>query len=225
MTRSDEPSGDRTPAQAVTTAPGSAWLLERADALAAGARPADALPLYKQLLAAEPEHLDGRLHMVRLLLQLEELEGALAVLNDALRHVPDQTEFLVLRGGIYASLRLYPEADADLRRVLRLYPSHGPAHLELGRLLWRKGLAADAATHFRRALEFQPDNPRAWHLLGDALNQAGDLAGSRTALERSVQLDPHDQKAHHLLGRVLDRLGHPDEAREMYQRSRELAGA
>ena len=39
--------------------------------------------------------------MVRLLLQLEELDGALAVLNDALRHAPDQTEFLVLRGGIY----------------------------------------------------------------------------------------------------------------------------
>jgi Flp pilus assembly protein TadD len=30
---------------------------------------------------------------------------------------------------------------------------------------------------------------------------------------------------HHLLGRVLDRLGRPEEAREMYLRSRELAGA
>jgi len=231
----DEPTG-RTSAEAVsaplappapparTPAP-TERLLERADALAGGARPADALPVYRELLAAEPEHREGGLHLARLLLQLEELEGALAVLNDALRHAPDQTEFLVLRGGIYASLRLYPEADADLRRVLRLYPSHAPAHLELGRLLWRKGLAAEAATHFRRSLEFQPDNARTCYYLGDALNQSGDVPGARVALERAVQLDPHDAKAYHLLGRVFDRLGHPEQAREMYQRSRELADA
>jgi Flp pilus assembly protein TadD len=236
MTHSDDEPTGPAPAQAVS-APATASasgaqasaagerLLERADALAAGAWPADALPVYRELLAAEPEHLEGRLHLARLLLQLEELEGALTVLNDALRHAPDQTEFLVLRGGIHASLRLYPEADADLRRVLRLYPSHAPAHLELGRLLWRRGLTGEAATHFRRSLEFQPDNPRTCYYLGDALHQSGDLPGARAALDRAVQLDPHDAKAYHLLGRVFDRLGHPDQAREMYQRSRELADA
>jgi len=200
-------------------------LLERADALAAGPRPAEALPLYYELLAAEPEHFEGRLHLARLLLQLDEHEAALALLNAALRHAPDQTEFLVLRGGIHAHLRQYGEADDDLRRVLRLYPSHAPAHLELGRLLWRKGLAGEAAAHFQRSLEFQPENARTCYYLGDALNQAGDLRGAHAALERAVQLDPRDAKAHHLMGRVLDRLGRPDEAREMYQRSRELTGA
>jgi tetratricopeptide (TPR) repeat protein len=232
----DDPTGDPAPVEATSAPPAppapatrlptpGERLLERADALAAGGLPMDAVAVYRQLLAAEPEHLEGRLHLARLLVQLEELEGALAVLNDALRHAPDQTEFLVLRGGLYANLRLYPEADTDLRRVLRLYPSHAPAHLELGRLLWRKGLAAEAAVHFRRSLEFQPDNPRTCYYLGDALNQAGDLAGASAALEQAIHLDPHDAKAHYLLGRVLDRLGHPEQAAAMYQRSRELAGA
>jgi Flp pilus assembly protein TadD len=222
----DEPTEPAGTAQAPTarTPTPAERLLERADALAGG-RPVEAVALYRELLTLAPEHLEGRLHLARLLVQLEELDQALVVLNDALRHAPDQTEFLVLRGGIYGNLRLYPEADADLRRVLRLYPSHAPAHLELGRLLWRKGLAADAAAHFQRALEFQPDNARTCYYLGDALNQASDLPGARAALERAVQLDPHDAKAYHLLGRVFDRLGHPDEARQMYQRSRELAGA
>ena len=104
--------------------------------------------------------------------------------------------------------------------MLRLYPSHAPAHLELGRLLWRKGLAGEAATYFRRALEFQPDSARTCTSLGDALNQAGDLAGAHAALQRALELDPRDSKTHHLLGRVFDRLGRPDEAREMYERSR-----
>ena len=200
-------------------------LLERADELAAGAHPGDAAAVYRELLAAEPEHVEARLQLVRLLTRLEEHEVAIHVLGDGLRHAPDQTELLVLRGGLYAQLRQYAEADADLRRVLRLHPSHATAHLELGRLLWRRGLVAEAAGHLQRALEFQPDSARACYYLGDALNQAADLAGARKALERAVELDPRDAKAHHLLGRVLDRLGCPDEAREMYQRSRELAGA
>jgi len=200
-------------------------LLERADHLASGAHPTEALPVYQEALAAEPEHLDARLQLARLLLRLDEPQAAIDLLGDGLRHAPDQTELLVLRGGTYAQLRMYAEADADLRRVLRLHPSHATGHLELGRLLWRRGLVAEAAGHLQRALEFQPDSARACYYLGETLNQSGDVAGARQALQRAVELDPRDAKAHHLLGRVLDRLGCPDEAREMYQRSRELAGA
>jgi protein O-GlcNAc transferase len=199
-------------------------LLERADALAAGARPADAVAVYRELLTADPGHVDARLHLARLLVQLEEHEQALVLVGDTLRNAPDQTEFLVLRGAIFTHLRRYEEADGDLRRVLRLYPSHAPAHLELGRLLWRKGLAGEAATYFRRALEFQPESARICSSLGDALNQAGDLPGAQAALQRALELDPRDSKTHHLMGRVFDRLGRPDEARDMYERSRELAG-
>ena len=200
-------------------------LLARADALAVGARPSDAVALYREALAAAPEHVAGRLALGRLLQRMDEVDQAIEVMGDGLRHAPDQTELLVLRGGLYAHQRKYAESDADLRRVLRLHPSHATAHLELGRLLWRRGLVAEAAGHLQRALEFQPDSARACYYLGEALNQAADLPGARKALQRAVELDPRDGKAHHLLGRVLDRLGFPDEARAMYQRSRELAGA
>lgn len=219
----DDPQGAAT--LPPRTAAPTERLLERADALAAGTTPAQAVPLYRELLAAEPEQLEARLRLVRLLLRLDGQDEALELLSDALRRTPDQTEFLVLRGGIYGHLRRYREADGDLRRVLRLHPSHAPAHLELGRLLRSKGLVTEAVSHLQRSLDFQPENARTCYYLGDALNQVGDLTGARDALERAVQLDPHDAKAHHLLGCVLDRLGQPDEARAMYQRSRELAGA
>ena len=220
---SNDSPGVATPSLRVSAAPER--LLERATELAADARPLEALALYRELLAAAPEHLEGRVGLVRLLLRLEEPQQAIDELGQGLRHSPEQAELLVLRGGVYTDLRLYPEADADLRRVLRLYPSHATAHLELGRLLWRRGMVVEAAGHLQRVLDLQPDNARACYYLGDALNQAADLPGARRALERAVELDPRDAKAHHLLGRVLDRLGCPDEARDAYQRSRELAGA
>jgi predicted Zn-dependent protease len=147
-----EPSTSPPPPRSPTPAE---QLLERARVLAVGPRPVQALPLYHQLLALEPGHVDGRLQLARLLLTLEDTDAALTLLCQALRESPDQTEFLVLRGGIYGRLRRYEEAEADLRRVLRLHPSHGPGHMELGQMLWRKGLAVEAATYFRRLLEYR----------------------------------------------------------------------
>jgi Flp pilus assembly protein TadD len=197
-------------------------MLERADALALGPLPVTAVAVYRTLLASEPGQVEARLHLAALLERLDEPGEAIEVLSDGLKLTPDQTEFLVLRGGIQGRLRRYPDAEADLRRALRLHPSHAPAHFELAHLLWRKGLIADSALHFRRSLEFQPDNPRTHYYLGEALNQAGDLAGAESSVARALELDPQDAKAHHLLGRILDRLGRPDEARDMYCRGREL---
>ena len=107
--------------------------------------PAQAIRHYRELLELEPVHIEGRLHFARLLDRLEEANEAVDVLSEGLRRAPDQTEFLVLRGSILGRLQRYREADADLRRVLRLHPSHAPAQFELGLLLWRRGLVQEAA--------------------------------------------------------------------------------
>jgi tetratricopeptide (TPR) repeat protein len=196
-------------------------LLERADA-AATVSPDRAVALYRELLASIPDHVEARLHLARLLEQRDELEAAVKTLTTGLRWSPEETQFLYLRGMLLGRLRRHDQAIADLRAVLRLQPSLGPAHFELGQLCWRKGLAAEAAAHFTRSLELDPENGRAFYYLAEALNLKGDLAGADAALERAIEATPQDEKVFHLRGRVLDRLGRPEEARQMYQRSREL---
>jgi tetratricopeptide (TPR) repeat protein len=198
--------------------------LQQADELAAGSLPGQAIRHYRELLELEPAHIEGRVHFARLLDRLEEANEAVDVLSEGLKRASDQTEFLVLRGAILGRLQRYREADADLRRVLRLHPSHAPAQFELGLLLWRRGLVQEAAVCFHRALELQPDNAKTYYYLGDSLNQLGDLGGARAAVERALQVCPDDAKAYHLMGRVLDRMCLPDQAQEMYRRGRELAG-
>jgi tetratricopeptide (TPR) repeat protein len=198
--------------------------LQHADELAAGSYPGQAVRHYRELLELEPSHVEGRLHFARLLDRLEESTEAVDVLSEGLRRASDQTEFLVMRGAILGRLQRYREADVDLRRVLRLHPSHAPAQFELGLLLWRRGLVQEAAASFHRALEFQPDNPKTYYYLADSLNQMGDLVGARAAAGRALQISPDDAKAYHLMGRVLDRMNLSDQAQEMYRRGRELAG-
>ena len=201
------------------TGAATALLLERAGA---AATPDQAAALYREVLAASPEHVEARLHLARLLEQGEQLEDAVKTLSDGLRWTPDQIDLLLLRGALLGRLRRYGDAESDLRGVLRLQASHGPGHFELGQLFWRKGLAAEAATHFAKALEYQPANGRVFYYLAEALNLLGDLTGASAVLDRAIEATPRDGKVYHLRGRVLDRLGRPDEAREMYQRSREL---
>ena len=147
------------------------------------------------------------------------------MLTAGLRRSPDQTEFLVLRGSVLGRLQRYKEAELDLRRVLRLHPSHAPAQFELGLLLWRRGLVQEAAACFQRALDFSPTMPRPTTTSAKLSTSRADLPGARAALERAIELNPSDAKTGiHLLGRVLDRMNLTEAAQEMYRRGRELAG-
>lgn len=208
-----------------TVAPGggeASRLLQRADELLREGLGSAAIPLYRELLRSEPQQVEARLRLARLLDQRDEPNEAISVLSQGLELTPDHTELLLYRGSIQARQLRYEDSEADLRRVLRLYPSHASGHFELGMLLWRRGLVVEAGTHFQRSLEFEPENARTYYYLADSLNQVGDLVGAHSALKRALQADPHEPKAYHLIGRVLDRMGRPEEAREMYCRAKEL---
>jgi tetratricopeptide (TPR) repeat protein len=198
-------------------------LLRRAKEAADRSRRGEAIQIYRQLLTIEPGNLAARNNLALLFEATGEPEMAIDELNAALRHHPDQIDLLVNRGAIQGTLKRYGEAEADLRRALRLAPGHGGAHYNLGLVLWKKGLPEDASDEFRRAVDADRDNAGAWYYLGDALNQTGDLSRAQQALEEAARLDPTFAKAFHLLGRVFDRMHRPSEALELYRRAREIA--
>jgi predicted Zn-dependent protease len=174
---------------------------------------------------AAPESPSARLSREAIRAEAEgRPEQALALLDEGLEELPDAVDLLVLRAEILARQHRFADAEADLRRTLRIAPANGQALLHLGRLLWRKGLAVEAAETFDRAAAHQPRNPAAFNCLAEALNQTGQPENAVVALERSLALDPRQPRAYHLMGRVLDRLRRPDEARVAYRRGQELTG-
>jgi len=163
-------------------------LLERADALAAGARPADAVAVYREVLALDAGHIEARSILPAAGPARGARAGAGPPRRDASQRA-DQTEFLVLRGGIFTQLR---PVRGGGRRPPSCPPAVPVARARASRArpaALAEGLAGEAATYFRRALEFQPESARICSSFGDALNQAGDLAGARAALQRALELD------------------------------------
>jgi len=210
----------------VATAPGGGPSDDSLSRTAAAAwqegRYRDAAAAYRDLLARDPRLVDARLGLARALEAADQPEAAVAALGEAIDLAPDQTEYLVVRGAILGRLRRFPEAEADLRRVLKLHPAHAPALHELGLLFLKKGLAAPAAEMFQRSLSLQPDRPAAYLHLGEALNRAGDLTGAASALQRALQLEPSSRQALNTLARVLDRMGRPDEAEALYRKAQDI---
>lgn len=197
-------------AQAAFSAAEAAWREGRYAEAAAG---------YARALAAEPGFVEARIGHARSLELSEDPEAALRSLDAALQASPDQTEYLVIRGALRGRLRRYPEAEADLRRVLKLHPAHAPALHELGVVLMNRGLVGEAAELLQRAMTLQPDRPGIYVALGDALNRASQLPAAAEALAKATERNPSDRRAWHIYGRVLDRLNRPDEAAQAYRRA------
>ncbi|HET7604348.1 MAG TPA: tetratricopeptide repeat protein [Gemmatimonadales bacterium] len=182
-------------------------------------RYSDAAGEYGKALAAEPGFVEARIGHARALELAEDPEAALRSLDAALQASPDQTEYLVVRGALRGRLRRYPEAEADLRRVLKLHPAHAPAMHELGVVLMNRGLVGEAAELLHRAMTLQPDRAGIYVALGDALNRASQLPAAAEALAKATERNPSDRRAWHIYGRVLDRLNRPDEAAQAYRRA------
>ena len=197
-------------------------LLARAREAASQDRRADAEALYRELLTLEPGHVQGIVGLAALL-EGHDTDSALGLLETALKSSPDSPELLLTRAGIRRRRKELAEAEVDARRVLKLQPNHPDGLFELGLVLLRKGLAAEAGQILMRRVEQRPDDADCWYYIGEARNQAGNLPAALEALQRAARLDERDTRTFNLMGRVLDRMGRPDEAMAMYRRSRELA--
>jgi Flp pilus assembly protein TadD len=199
--------------------------LRRALDAAARNRPLEAIQRLQELVGREPVHVAARRELATLLEAAGDPDGALEHLDAAASHAPDDAGLHIARGTVHGRLKHYPEAEADLRRALKLTPDSASAHHQLGLVLFRKGVAPEAAASFRKAVTLLPEHAASHYYLGEALSQVNDYPAALTALHQAIALAPGEARAYQLAGRILDKLKRPEEAREMYRRAREARPA
>jgi tetratricopeptide (TPR) repeat protein len=64
-------------------------------------------------------------------------------------------------GAAYLGKKMYPEAEAELRRGLAIDPRSQNGHTLLGRLLRQTGRDVEALAEFERVCELDPETPEA----------------------------------------------------------------
>ena len=181
-------------------------------------RPADALKLYDQAIAAAPDLARAHLNRGNALMALKDLEAAIKAFETASRLDPALAGAHYNLGNAFAGQRRYEEACSAYHRALSIRPGFVDAEVALGSALDELGKLEDAALHYRRALQAQPGLAPVYGDLGAVLIKLDQFADAEAVLRRALELDPGLTHLYYKLGIAHERLGQPDAAIDAYQK-------
>ena len=127
-------------------------------------------------------------------------DAALACYDKALSITPDAGLYFEVAALAHAHGRM-ATLESSLRASVRLVPSFGDGHFELGNVLHGQSRFAEAAASFKAALDQAELGDRGMVLnnLANALTELGDEQGAETAYARGLQLVPRGTTAAFLL--------------------------
>jgi tetratricopeptide (TPR) repeat protein len=176
-------------------------LFQQAEAARDSAKSADdrqkAADLYRQALRNRAAYPAARVGLARVLLDLNDTDGALAEIEAARRYRASYAEASAVEGRIYRETGQIEDAIGSFNRAIR--ESHGfqpEAHVGLGRTYEEKGQYDLAAREFDIALKQLSDTePIIYQLLGAAYEKSGNAKEAIVAYENYLRLAPNGSQA------------------------------
>ena len=172
----------------------------------------EAEALYRQILAAQPDHADA-LHLLGVVAhQVGRHEAAVEWIRRAITLHPENHVAHYNLGEACRAAGKPEEAVAAYERALQLQSDYAQAHNGLGNALQERGQLAEAEAEYRRALALKPDFPEAHNNLGNALRERGQFDEAIAAYRRALALKSDFPAAHNNLGNAFTERGQLDEA-------------
>jgi serine/threonine-protein kinase len=135
---------------------------------------------------------DTHVNLSVCLMQMDQpdLAGAEKHLVRALELKPDSALACQNLGVIRMRQERWPEAEALLRKSIRLDDRYANFHCDLGIVLRRQSKSGEAIAPLRRAVDLEPAFADAHHVLGLALLDVADFAAAQLSLQRALELLP-----------------------------------
>lgn len=154
-----------------------------------------------------------------LLLDARRYDEALAVLGEALKADPEDSDLLYSRSLVYERMDRVDDAEKDLRAVLAADPDDARALNALGYMLAVHTRRLDEAHELvGRALTLDPNDASIIDSMGWVEYKRGNTELASQLLKRAFADFPDPEVAAHL-GEVLWTQGHKDEARGIWEQA------
>jgi predicted TPR repeat methyltransferase len=197
-----------------------AWVpdaVERATKLLQRGAVDEAAAAYRQVLAAEPDHVDA-LHFLGVAEHQRGRSGeAVELMARAAALAPDYPDVQVNLARVFKRLGRLEEAEASVRRALALRPHDPVASTHLGTLLLGRGQREEAVAAFETATVQAPQHADAWFGLGEALEGLGRFDDAIAAVQQAHALRPGTETSFRHLGAMLYARQRVAEAAEVYR--------
>jgi protein O-GlcNAc transferase len=182
----------------------------------------DAESIYREILAAQPNHAEALHHLGVIAHQLGRHDAAVEWIRRAIGFDPNNPVAHSNLGEACRTLGRLDDAMAAFRRALELKPDYADAHYNLGITLQQRGQLDGAIAAYRRALELEPHLPEACNNLGIALQEGGQIDEAIAAFRRALEIQPNYPNAQYNLGNALRRGNQLDEAVAAFRRALQL---
>lgn len=167
----------------------------------------EAEPIYRRIVATEPDNADALSLLGTLCHQTGRQEEAVDLLRRAIVLKPGQASWHANLGVALKALERYPEGAEALQEALRLRPDYPEALSNLGLVQHQMGQFEAAVASFERAIALKPEMA-GFHLnLGGTWLQLGRYDEAEACFRRAVAANPRHPLAHSNLGATLLRLG------------------
>lgn len=152
----------------------------------------EAAELYRQALQVRSAFPAAQVGLARVLLDLNNSDGALQAIDAARGTRPSYPEASAVEGRIYREMGQTDEAIGSFNRAIRESRGFQPeAHVGLGRIYEEKGEYELAAREFQIAINQLSDTePIIYQILGAALEKAGNPKDAIVAYENYLRLAP-----------------------------------
>jgi choline-sulfatase len=184
----------------------------------------EAIPLFEQILKAEPKIALANLQLGRAWNSLGDYGKALPWLQKAVELTPQSVEAHYELGAALGELGDWTGSAKQLETAVAQDPSSDEMHFYLGSAYEEIDRTGDAMKQYQAALDLNPDNYRANLLLGRLFAMQDRPKEAEPLLQRAVKLDPKSADAHKFLGNVYTVLGEEEKARREEAEAQRLKG-
>jgi len=192
------------------------------DAVAADeeGRTAEAIELYRQVLARRPEMMAAARHLAFDYWRTGQMPAAIDTLRIALKRGPTPGAEIQL-GTYLVEIGRAQEALTLLEKAAEADPTLDALNA-LGIAYGRINRAKEALAAFDRGLKIDPENPMIHENIGAIHLDAGQLGAAREEFERAIRANPASAQGHAGLATVAFKSGDRDTALASWKRAVEL---
>jgi tetratricopeptide (TPR) repeat protein len=173
----------------------------------------------EQLIAQDPESLDGKLLLARAYRGANETQKAKDLLDRAILAQPDEPTLRAERGALARALEETTMAIEQYGKAAAYAPTDANLRFNLGESLQKASRLDEAIIAYRKALELDPQLSVARVNLGKALAEKGLFGEAKEILISVNKESLDDAEAHYNLGVILMREGNATNAIKEFERA------
>jgi Tfp pilus assembly protein PilF len=202
--------------------PTPAELLDQAVRLHQIGRLDQAENLCRQILQADPDHIQAW-HLLGLLArQAGRPELAAEHFDRVVCLIPDSAPAHNNLGSVLRELGRTAQAESCFRQALSLMPNSAEVNYNLGNVLIDQGRYEEGEALYRAALRLKPDYAQVHNKLGLILQEQGRPQEAEACFRKALSLKPDQGQWHFNLGVVLRELGKLQEAEACFRQALRL---